>query len=266
MVALETLLFSGGAFILGWIFGNTPYGRIVNAQLLQKDEASLVVTAKRLKRNGASAESVDEVLAVAVPKSSEKRSQAESPTANSAVRKLATAEEYREKATQHESRSRGYFADARKSKNCLNEKTTSDLIERGAKEVALMTHCNLAAATIYFKHNNPTYRIGVSSDRVDLHGLQEKEAIQFADAVMQNEMTVLRDTSDRPNATRSIVFEIGMGNHKEGGIRKIQMAVERHLIDKCGFFCLIDKPDKWCLWAEYNSRCLVTAGPTVLSN
>ena len=83
---------------------------------------------------------------------------------------------------------------------------------------------------------------------------------------MQNEMTVSGGSGGTTlNAKRHIVFIVGMGSHKEGGIRKTQLAVESFLNDKYGSFCLVDKPDKWCLWVEYDLHPQVGAGPTFLS-
>ena len=78
---------------------------------------------------------------------------------------------------------------------------------------------------------------------------------------MQNELKI---ASGNPIPVKQyMTFIIGMGNHKEGGIRKIQLSVEKFLNEKYGFFCIVDKPDKFCLWVEFeindtNARLITT--------
>ena len=85
----------------------------------------------------------------------------------------------RKKAATHGLASRLYLEDSRKSRNNINERAGNLLVEKSEKEVNLQIQCNIAAATIYFKHNNPAYRVGRSCEEVDLHGLTEKEALRY---------------------------------------------------------------------------------------
>ena len=125
-------------------------------------------------------------------------------------------------------------------------------------------HQNQKAASLYFTYNNPKNGKN-DAGQIDLHWLQVKEALHYAEISIQNEInrtvdsvtitnttgTTTDNNNNNNNNMREVIFIVGMGNHSEGGVRKIKPALEEMITQKYGYSILDEKPHKGCLTVEF---------------
>ena len=71
----------------------------------------------------------------------------------------------------------------------------------------------------------------------------------YAETSLQNEISRIDE-----NESRSVVFIVGMGNHSEGGIRKIKPALETMITEKYGFKIVDEIPHPGCLSVEFSVK------------
>ena len=145
-----------------------------------------------------------------------------------------------------------------------DKKMAKELADKAKAEGHEMDRLNSEAATIFFNHNNPREDGSNHYGLVDLHGLHVKEALMYAELSIQNELErkIDENTPDaaagevgdhsKPNPVktknRQVIFIVGMGNHSEGGIRKIKPALEEMIKEKHPSFKIIsDKPHRGCI-------------------
>ena len=165
---------------------------------------------------------------------------------------IEDAEKLRHDASTHAENRGRLFDESQEAFKNGEKKDAKDLADQGKAEAHMMEECNKEAARIYFHHNNP--RNGKNdAGQVDLHWLQVKEALEYADHSLQNEIN--RKSTDIGNdheGERQVVFIVGMGNHSEGGIRKIKPALEEMIKKKYGFTIIDEKPHKGCISVEFD--------------
>jgi DNA-nicking Smr family endonuclease len=98
---------------------------------------------------------------------------------------------------------------------CRRARAVSDLVQEASAR---------AAKGILTAHNDP----GAVSHRLDLHGLQVKEAV----AVVKQLLDFHRDQKRAGKGLyggRYITLVTGAGNHSEGGKPRLKPAIERYL-------------------------------------
>ena len=165
---------------------------------------------------------------------------------------IEDAEKLRHDASTHAENRGRLFDESQEAFKNGDKKEAKDLAEQGKAEAHMMEECNKEAARIYFNHNNPKNGKN-DAGQVDLHWLQVKEALDYADHSLQNEIN--RKSTDNGNnheSERHVVFIVGMGNHSEGGIRKIKPALEEMIKNKYGFTIIDEKPHKGCISVEFD--------------
>ena len=174
------------------------------------------------------------------------------------------AEQYRQDASVHAAARGKLTEESQAAFKNGDKKMAKELADRGKAEGHEMDRLNSEAATIFFNHNNPREDGSNHYGLVDLHGLHVKEALMYAELSIQNELerkidentpdTAAGDVGDNlkqnpvKTKTRQVIFIVGMGNHSEGGIRKIKPALEAMIKEKHpSFKIIIDKPHKGCI-------------------
>ena len=256
MPILESSLVGGVAFFFGWLFGNSRYGQVNLANSLKKDNVlQLAITEKDSNKKSGSPRRVSGVLTIEdVKRSYEEYRQAviDRPTDQEDLHKLTIADELREKAATHALSSRGYFADSRKCAKDVSQKAKNLLTSRGTIEENFMEECNAAASAIYFRHFNPNYSNSCSQRHVDVSKLQLKEVLRYVETIMQKELKLLvDDTIDQEVKKNDIVFIISTGIDTKWTRKQILLTVEKYLSVAYDCSCVIDIPDKGCLWVQH---------------
>ena len=259
MPILESGVVGGVAFLFGWLFGNSRYGQVSIANTLKKENVlQLAITEKDSYKKSGSPQRVAGVLTIEDVKSSyEKYRQAviDRPTDQEDLHKLTIADELRDKAATHALSSRGYFADSRKCVKDVNKKAKNLLTSRGTIEENFMEECNAAAAAIYFRHFNPNYSNSYSQRHVDVSKLQLKEVLRYVETVMQKELKLLVDGNiDQETKKNDIVFIISTGVDTKWTRKQILLTVEKYLNVAYDCSCVIDVPDKGCLWVQHGCQ------------
>lgn len=178
--------------------------------------------------------------------------------------KTEEAEQYRQDASVHAAARGKLMEESQAAFKNGDKKMAKELADRGKAEGHEMDRLNSEAATIFFNHNNPREDGLNNYGLVDLHGLHVKEALMYAELSIQNELErkIDENTPDSPagdvgdhskpnpvkTKSRQVIFIVGMGNHSEGGIRKIKPALEEMIKEKHPSFKIInDKPHKGCI-------------------
>lgn len=170
-------------------------------------------------------------------------------------RTIEDAEKLRHDASTHAENRGRLFDESQEAFKNGDKKGAKALADQGKVESHMMEECNKEAATIYFCHNNP--RDGKNdAGQIDLHWLQVKEALDYADHSIQNEINRKatgngNNNQDHLPNERNVIFIVGMGNHSEGGVRKIKPALEEMIKNKYGFTIVDEKPHKGCLSVEF---------------
>ena len=259
MPIIESSLVGGVAFLFGWLFGNSRYGQVNLANSLKKDNVlQLAITEKDSNKKSGSPRRVSGVLTIEdVKLSYEEYRQAviDRPIDQEDLHKLTIADELREKAAAHALSSRGYFADSRKCAKDVSQKAKNLLISRGTIEENFMEECNAAASAIYFRHFNPNYSNSCSQRHVDVSKLQLKEVLRYVETIMQKEIKLLVDDNiDQAVKKNDIVFIISTGIDTKWTRKQILLTVEKYLSVAYDCSCVIDVPDKGCLWVQHGCQ------------
>ena len=218
---MSCLFFAGCGFGLGWLTEHICY-------LKRKPQGTAAAGAGAIVAAGAAAGSV-----------------AEHPTKEA-------AEKYRNDASTHGDNRSRLMNESQEAYKMGDKKAAKELADQGKAEGVLMEENNQKAAVLYFAFNNPKNGKN-DAGQIDLHWLQVKEALDFAEQSIQNEIN--RTVDSEPALTgdnmREVVFIVGMGNHSEGGVRKIKPALEEMITQKYGYSILDEKPHKGCLTVEF---------------
>jgi DNA-nicking Smr family endonuclease len=152
---------------------------------------------------------------------------------------LEAAEGYRQKASTHAETRGRYFKESQDAYRRGDKAKAKFLADQGKVEGNLMDQCNERAAATYFNHNNTNTGL-----EVDLHGLHVKEALIYVEQSIQHAL------KREGEANKHVVFIVGLGNHSQGGLRKIEPAIEEMVKVKYGYACIDGKPRKGCLWVD----------------
>lgn len=188
--------------------------------------------------------------------------------------KINEAEEFRQDAAVHAAARGRLVTESQAAYKMGDKKVAKELADRAKIEGQEMDRLNSEAATILFNLNNP--RSDGTNDHgfVDLHGLFVKEALMYAELSIQNELDRNADVGilegQNPNEEvlekekvhetkiplkhipKQVIFVVGMGNHSDGGIRKIKPALDEMIASKYPTFKTIDdKPQKGCMLVEF---------------
>lgn len=185
--------------------------------------------------------------------------------------KIEEAEQYRQDASVHAAARGKLMTESQAAFKMGDKKKAKELADKGKAEGHEMDRLNSEAATIFFNHNNPREDGSNNYGLVDLHGLHVKEALMYAELSIQNELERIidektpdakagdEDASPKQDSvktkSRQVIFIVGMGNHSEGGIRKIKPALEEMIKEKYPTFKMIDdKPHKGCILVRLSDQ------------
>jgi hypothetical protein len=189
--------------------------------------------------------------------------------------KIMEAEEHRQDASVHAAARGRLITESQAANKMGDKKVAKELADRAKIEGLEMDRLNAEAATILFNLNNPRSDGTNDSGFVDLHGLFVKEALMYAELSIQNELDRNADMGivegENPNEEvlekeketkiplqdipKQVIFVVGMGNHSDGGIRKIKPALDEMIATKYPTFKIIDdRPHKGCMLVEFDLK------------
>lgn len=188
--------------------------------------------------------------------------------------KINEAEEHRQDASVHAAARGRLVTESQAAYKMGDKKVAKELADRAKIEGQEMERLNAEAASILYTLNNPRSDGKNDHGFVDLHGLFVKEALSYAELAIKNELERNVDVGilegqnpdeevlekEKVHETKiplqdipkHVVFVVGMGNHSEGGIRKIKPALDEMIASKHPTFKVIDdRPNKGCVLVEF---------------